>query len=161
MTLKDINLSHHMPVHFANNWSISRLNDTMLLSFWLNSISKHCYAGTTQTEKLYKNKTQTIYLHKLTVKKITRSKQYDGWIITSGSDTFSFHENRRNFIPEIVNEKEINEDDDDAYIKIKRNYVQTIDEINDVINPPPPPSSPVDQLDQENEDGETFAEQES
>jgi len=141
-----------MPVHFAQNWSISRETDEspILVTFWLeNKVQKYCQ-NIKKTNKLGKKKTQVVNQHKISVPKLTKSAQFQGWMINDGTNVFTFHLNGRDFNP-IYSKKATNDsdEDDDDYVKMTKEFIQTEEQILNVITPPPKPAIVAEEVQDE------------
>jgi len=151
-----------MPVHFADNWTISRTDDSspIVLTFWLNVKVPPFVQNVTKKNRTGKKKSQELYQHKLTVHKLTLSSQIGGWIVNTGTNVFTFHLNRREYTQvnpkHNINENENDNDDDDDYVRIVKNYVQSEEEIKNVINPPPKPTIAVVEIPEEQETQESW-----
>jgi hypothetical protein len=137
-----------MPVHFAQNWSISRETDEspILVTFWLeNKVQKYCQ-NIKKTNKLGKKKTQVVNQHKISVPKLTKSSQFQGWMINDGTNIFTFHLNGRDFNPVYSKNATIDSDDDDDYVKMTKEFIQTEEQILNIITPPPKPAIVVEEV---------------
>lgn len=127
-----------MPVHFADNWTLTRMSDTspLVVTFWLHEqekVSKYA-KNIKKTNKLNKKKTETFYQHVITTNKFTYSPQINAWLINDGTHVFTFHLNRRDYNPIYANTKKMEEDDDD-YVKMKKEFLQSEEEIKYIIDP--------------------------
>lgn len=130
-----------MPVHFADNWTITRMSDTLplIVTFWLPEKVQKYAQGIKRTNKIGKRKSQVLHQHKLTIQKLSQSPQFGGWIFNDGTNIFTFHLNRRDFNPIYSKVEDSDNEDDDDYVRMTKEFLQTEDEIKNIINPPPKP----------------------
>lgn len=130
-----------MPVHFADNWTLSRQSSDspMVLTFWLSNKLEKYSSGIKKTNKLGKRKTQVLNQHKMTLKKLSTSAQFGGWVINDGPNVITLHLNRRDYNPIYLKTADSDEENDDDFVKMTKEYLQTEEEIKNIITPPPKP----------------------
>lgn len=126
-----------MPVHFANSWLISRTSDesSIVLTFWLLEKIQKYSLNIKKTNKLGKRKTQILYQHKITLQSLKKSSQFDGWVINDGTNVITFHLNGRDYNPVYSKTVDTTDENDDEYIKMKKEFIQTKEEIENIIVP--------------------------
>lgn len=128
-----------MPVHFADNWTLSRLNtdSPMVLTFWLPEKLQKYAQGVKRTNRLGKRKSQVLHQHKVTLQKLTTSPQFGGWLINDGTNIITLHLNRRDYNPVYSKTADSDEENDDDYVRMTKEYLQTEEEIKNIITPLP------------------------
>lgn len=134
-----------MPIYFADNWSISRTSDTLhiAVTFWLAEKLYPYVQSIKRTNKLSKRKVQVLYQHKIIVNNLQYNERVGGWVINDKSNVITLHLNRRDYIPVYLQKSGDSEDveTEDDYVRVKKNFVQTEDEITNVIKPQEKPSN--------------------
>lgn len=128
-----------MPVHFADNWTLSRQDSDlpMVLTFWLSEKLQKYAQGIKKTNKLGKRKTQVLHQHKITLHKLSTSAQFGGWVVNDGTNVITLHLNRRDYNPVYSKSVDSDDENDDDYVRMTKDYIQTEDEIKNIITPPP------------------------
>jgi hypothetical protein len=112
----------------------------MVMTFWLTEKLQKYAQGIKRTNKLGKKKTQVLHQHKITLSKLMKSSQFEGWIVNDGSNILTFHLNRRDYNPVYSKSQQDSDDEnDDDYVKMTKEYIQSEEDINNIINPPPKP----------------------
>lgn len=137
-----------MPVYFADNWSISRQSSDspINLTFWLTEKVQKYSSGIKRTNKIGKRKTQNLHQHKITFQKLSISPQFGGWLINDGTNVITLHLNRRDFNPIYSKSDDSDEETEDDYIRMKKEYLQTEEEIKNIITPPPKPAIVAEEI---------------
>lgn len=131
-----------MPVYFADNWLLLREpnSDTMTFTFWLKE-KVHKYATGIKKLQQLERKKQEVFQHRIQISKLTDSKQFGGWCIFDNGNTIAVHLNRRDYTARNLKSHVVDSDDDENenYVKIQKEFTQSPEEIALIINPPPKP----------------------
>lgn len=138
----------NMPVHFANNWSLSRVGDDspMVLTFWLPEKIQKYAQNIKKTNKLGKKKVQVLHQHKITLQKISKSSQFEGWFVNDGTNVVTLHLNGRDYNPIYSKTADSDDENDDDYVRMTKEYIQTKEEIENIITPLPKAAIVVEEV---------------